>query len=64
MQAQKEIETVTVATRVTKRMLKAIKTILETNAYMNTADYVRDLIRRDLEKRGIQFEPIDRSTPP
>ena len=54
------IETVTVATRVTKPMLKGIQTILAINAHINTADYVRDLIRRDLEDRGVTIEERSR----
>jgi len=52
----KRIKTFTVSTRVTKPMFEGIQTILEINAHINTADYVRDLIRRDLEDRGIRIE--------
>jgi len=52
MKTKKENETVTVATRITKPMFKAVQIVLATNAHLNTADYVRDLIRRDLEERG------------
>jgi Arc/MetJ-type ribon-helix-helix transcriptional regulator len=53
---QKEIETVPVATRITKSMFKAVQTVLLSNAHLNVADYVRDLIRKDLEKRGVLDE--------
>jgi len=52
MQTEKEAESVTVATRITKPMYDALTKVLLTNAHLNTADYVRDLIRRDLETRG------------
>jgi hypothetical protein len=50
---QKEIETVPIATRITKPMFKAIQSILLSNAHLNIADYLRDLIRKDLEKRHV-----------
>ena len=53
---QKQTETITVATRITRPMFKGIQTVLATNAHINTADYVRDLIRKDLEKRGVNFD--------
>lgn len=56
MQTKKEIETIPVATRITKPMLRGIQTILATDSHINIADYVRDLIRRDLEERGIVTE--------
>jgi hypothetical protein len=57
----KELETVTVATRITKPMLKGLRFILSTNAHINTADYLRDLIRRDLEERQIKIEENEAS---
>jgi len=51
---KKGIETVTVGTRITKPMLKGVQTIITSNAHINIADYIRDLIRRDLEERGIK----------
>jgi len=56
MQTKKEIETIPVATRITKPMLKGVQAVLTSNAHINIADYVRDLIRRDLEDRGIKLE--------
>jgi len=53
---QKEVETVPIATRITKPMFKAMQNILSANAHLNIADYVRDLIRKDLEKRGTLIE--------
>lgn len=46
-------ETIPVAARITKSMQKGIEQILETDGYLNTSDYVRDLIRSDLENRGL-----------
>jgi len=51
-----DIETKTVSTRITKPMHKAVLKILSINAHVNVADYVRDLIRKDLEKRGVNFD--------
>jgi len=48
-----EKETVPVSTRITDPMQKAIQKVLLTNAHINMADYLRDLIRKDLEKRGL-----------
>jgi len=56
MTEKKEVETITVATRVTKPTFKGIQTVLEINAHINIADYIRDLIRRDLEARGVKIE--------
>lgn len=56
MQAKKEVETQTVATRITKPMIQAIQEVLASNAHLNIADYLRDLIRRDLENRGLLME--------
>jgi len=53
---ERTTETTPVSTRITKPMHKAILVILETNAHVNVADYLRDLIRKDLEKKGVQFD--------
>jgi len=55
--AKKPIETTPVSTRITKPMHEAIQRLLEANAHVNFADYLRDLIRKDLENRGVSFEP-------
>ena len=45
-------ESIPVASRITKSMLKEIKSkVLPSDTYLNMADYIRDLIRRDLEGR-------------
>ena len=51
-----ESQTIPVATRITEPMHKAVQRVLQTNAHINTADYLRDLIRRDLTKRGFLNE--------
>lgn len=50
------IETTPVSTRITKPMHKAILDLLRVNAHVNVADYIRDLIRKDLERKGVKFE--------
>ncbi|MEM3629378.1 MAG: hypothetical protein QXE06_08435, partial [Candidatus Bathyarchaeia archaeon] len=48
-----EIETLTVATRITKPMYEALLKMLTQNAHVTVSDYIRDLIRKDLEQKGI-----------
>lgn len=55
MQTKKE-NTKPIATRVTETMEKAIQQVLQTDGHLNASDYVRDLIRKDLEKRGFLQE--------
>ena len=50
------IETVPVSTRITHSMRRGINVVLEVSAYINMADYLRDLIRKDLGLRGIKIE--------
>ena len=47
-----DIETVSISTRVTPRMAKAINDIVVHDRYISTSDYLRDLIRKDLNERG------------
>ena len=58
--AKKTIESTSVSTRITKHMHGAILELLEVNDHLNVADYLRDLIRKDLEKRGVSFESKSR----
>jgi Arc/MetJ-type ribon-helix-helix transcriptional regulator len=46
-------ETISIGTRITKVMQKSVEQVLQTDGHVNKADYVRDLIRKDLEKRGL-----------
>lgn len=50
------VETVPVSTRITHPMRQAINGVLQVNAHINVADYLRDLIRKDLESRGVKVE--------
>lgn len=58
MITEKIKETIPIGTRITEAMQKGIERVLATDGHLNTADYVRDLIRKDLEKRGLLTEPI------
>jgi len=55
MTRKEVVETTTVATRITKPMHKALLDFLAINAHINVADYLRDLIRKDLDNRGIKI---------
>jgi hypothetical protein len=55
MEKDKE-ENVCVATRITKAMKQNIERVLATDGHLNTADYMRDLIRKDLERRALLVE--------
>jgi Arc/MetJ-type ribon-helix-helix transcriptional regulator len=46
-------ESIPVSTRITAAMQKAMDNSLETNGHLNVADYMRDLLRKDLESRGL-----------
>ena len=59
MSRQTEIETLTVSTRITKPMYEALLRILTKNAHVTVSDYIRDLIRRDLEAKGL-LKPMER----
>jgi hypothetical protein len=48
------IETTTVSTRITKPTQKALLDFLMRDAHINVADYLRDLIRKDLERHGVR----------
>jgi metal-responsive CopG/Arc/MetJ family transcriptional regulator len=41
------------STRVSKRMAKEVDNIINNDGHVNRADYLRDLIRQDLEKRTL-----------
>jgi Arc/MetJ-type ribon-helix-helix transcriptional regulator len=49
-------ESIPVSTRITETMQKAMDQILQTSGHLNTSDYVRDLIRKDLAERGLLEE--------
>ena len=50
-----QIKQVTVSTRITSPMLKSLNKYLMVDAHVSMADYVRDLIRRDLEEKGYRL---------
>ncbi|MGA3290630.1 MAG: hypothetical protein ABSD42_10375 [Candidatus Bathyarchaeia archaeon] len=56
MQTERVKETIPIGTRITAAMQKGIEQVLATDGHLNTADYVRDLIRKDLDKRGLLNE--------
>jgi len=49
-------DTYPISARVTMSMLKAIDTVIESGKYLRVSDYLRDLVRKDLEERGIQIK--------
>jgi len=51
------VENYPVGTRVPKPFLEAIETLVKQGYYLDVSDYLRDVIRRDLEKRG--FKPTE-----
>jgi hypothetical protein len=53
---QTDKETFPIGTRITKVMKRDLDKLLASNGHLNTADYVRDLIRKDFERRGLLEE--------
>jgi len=49
-------ETYPISTRVPMSMLRAIDDVIESGKYLRISDYLRDLVRKDLEERGISLE--------
>jgi hypothetical protein len=49
---QKEYDNVVVGTRVTKPMFNAVLRCLQLDSHITIADYLRDVLRRDLEAKG------------
>jgi Arc/MetJ-type ribon-helix-helix transcriptional regulator len=52
-QTEFEIESTVIATRITKPMYEALLRLLTLDAHITISDYIRDLIRRDLEQKGL-----------
>lgn len=44
-----------ISARVTFSMLRAINLVLKGGKYLRVSDYLRDLVRKDLEERGIEI---------
>ncbi len=53
---RKKPVTFPLSARVTRPMLKAIDSVIDSGKYLRVSDYLRDLIRKDLEERGIKIE--------
>ena len=49
-------ETYPISTRVPISMLKAIDSVIESGKYLRISDYLRDLVRKDLEERDIEIK--------
>ena len=49
-------DTRTISGRISPPMYKAVLEVVESGLYVDVTDYLRDLIRRDLEARGIRLE--------
>ena len=47
-----ESETVTVSARIPKSMFETLQKIVRHSNYVGISDYIRDLIRKDLERRN------------
>jgi len=52
---RKPPETYPISARVTRPMLIAIDNVIDSGKYLRVSDYLRDLIRKDLEERGIRI---------
>ena len=50
-----QIKQVTVSTKITVPMLKQLNRYLQQSAYVTMADYLRDLVRKDLESKGYKL---------
>jgi len=42
--------------RFSPTMYEAVIKVVESGSYVNVADYLRDIVRKDLEARGISLE--------
>ena len=51
------VETATVSTRVPKAVLEEIERVVKDGHYMDVGDYLREVIRRDLEARHGEKTP-------
>ena len=49
-------DTVPVSTRITKSALEEIEEIIKNGYYTDLGDYLRDIIRKDLEARNAEKE--------
>ena len=59
-----QIKQQTVSTRITQPMLEKLNEYLIIDAHVSLADYIRDLIRRDLESKGYKLYEREPSQKP
>jgi len=49
-------DTKMISGRISPPMYEAVIKIVKSGSYVNVTDYLRDIIRKDLEARGIELE--------
>ena len=49
-------DTKMISGRISPPMYDAIIKVVESGIYVNVTDYLRDIVRKDLEARGIELE--------
>lgn len=55
-QRRQRWDTKVISGRISPSMYEAIIKVVESGAYVDVTDYLRDLIRKDLEARGLSPE--------
>ena len=53
---RKRWETKVISGRISPQMYQAVLEIVNSGIYVDVTDYLRDLIRKDLEARGVTIE--------
>lgn len=48
-------DTKVISGRISPPMYEAVIKVVESGSYVNVTDYLRDIIRKDLEARGIEL---------
>ena len=51
-------DTKTLSGRISPAMYEAVIKVVESGAYVNVTDYLRDIVRKDLEARGLSLENL------
>jgi len=49
-------DTKMISGRISPPMYDAVIKVVESGSYVNVTDYLRDIVRKDLEARGIELE--------
>ena len=49
-------DTKMISGRISPPMYDAVIKVVESGVYVNVTDYLRDIVRKDLEARGIELE--------